>query len=105
MEIVRTTHFVKAIKKLGASIGELDALERQMVNNPEAGDVIQGLRGVRKIRFAMKGKGKSGGGRCIYLSIVLDDAIYLLTAYDKSVQTDLSADQRKAILAFLEELR
>ena len=52
----------------------------------------------------MKGKGKSGGGRCIYLVLVVEDAVYLLLAYDKSVKSDLSAAQRKAVLALVEEL-
>lgn len=105
MELIRTTAFTKAIKKLKVTDGELEALESEIATNPQAGDVIQGLKGVRKIRFAMGGKGKRGGGRCIYLVLTLGDAIYLLLAYGKSRQTDLSPKQRRDILAFIEELR
>jgi hypothetical protein len=52
----------------------------------------------------MGGKGKRGGGRCIYLVLAIEDTIYLLLAYGKSKQTDLSQKQRKDILAFIEEL-
>ncbi|MDP1700500.1 MAG: hypothetical protein Q8L53_05990 [Aestuariivirga sp.] len=84
---------------------EIDALETEIATNPQAGDVIQGLRGVRKIRFSTGGKGKRGGGRCIYLVLALGETIYLLLAYGKSKQTDLSQKQRKDILAFIEELQ
>jgi hypothetical protein len=83
---------------------ELAALETEIATNSKAGDVIKGLKGVRKIRFAMGGKGKRGGGRCIYLALTIEDTIYLLLAYGKSKQTDLSQKQRKDILTFIEEL-
>ncbi len=105
MELIRTAAFTKAIQKLKVTDAELEALESEIATNPQAGDVIQGLKGVRKIRFAMGGKGKRGGGRCIYLVLTLDDAVYLLLAYGKSKQTDLSQRQRKDILAFIEDLQ
>ena len=105
MEIIRTSSFTKAIAKLKVTGAELDALEGEIASNPLAGDVILGLKGVRKIRFAFGGKGKRGGGRCIYLVLTMEDAIYLLLAYGKSKQTDLSSKQRKDILAFIEELK
>ena len=71
MELIRTTSFTKAIAKLKVTEAEIDALETEIATNPQAGDVIQGLRGVRKIRFSMGGKGKRGGGRCIYLVLYL----------------------------------
>lgn len=105
MELIRTTSFTKAIAKLKVTEAEIDALETEIATNPKAGDVIQGLRGVRKIRFSMGGKGKRGGGRCIYLVLSVGETIYLLLAYGKSKQTDLSQKQRKDILAFIEELQ
>lgn len=104
MQLVRTTSFTKAIAKLKVTDAELDALESEIATNPQAGNVIKGLKGVRKIRFAFGGKGKRGGGRCIYLVLAIEDTIYLLLAYGKSKQTDLSPSQRKDILAFIEEL-
>ena len=104
MELIRTTAFTKATQKLGVTEAELEALEAEIATNPQAGDVIQGLKGVRMIRFGYGGKGKRGGGRCVYLVLTLDDAVYLLLAYGKSKQTDLSPKQRKDILAFIEDL-
>ncbi len=105
MQVIRTTIFNKSIAKLKVTSAELDALESEIATNPKAGDVIQGLKGVRKIRFAYGGKGKRGGGRCIYLVIAVEDAVYLLFAYGKSKQTDISQTQRRDILAFIEELQ
>lgn len=104
MEIIRTAAFSKAAKKLRASAAELYALEAEIVANPEAGDVVQGLKGVRKIRFSYGGKGKRGGGRCVYLIFAKAEAIYLLLAYGKAKQVDLTERQRKDILAFIEDL-
>jgi hypothetical protein len=104
MNLIRTTSFTKAIASLNVTDVELAALEAEIATNPLAGDVIKGLKGVRKIRFATGGKGKRGGGRCIYLVLTIEDTIYLLLAYGKSRQTDLSQKQRKDILAFVEEM-
>ncbi len=104
MQLVRTSPFTKAIAKLKMTEAELANLETEIATNPQAGDVIQGLKGVRKIRFAIGGKGKRGGGRCIYLVLAIENTIYLLLAYGKSKQTDLSQKQRKDILVFIEEL-
>jgi hypothetical protein len=104
MEIVRTKAFARSAKILGASEADLNALDDAVAAHPEAGDVIKGLKGVRTLRFAMGGRGKRGGGRAIYLVLRVRDAAYLLLAYAKNDQADLSAAQRKAILAFLETL-
>jgi hypothetical protein len=105
MEIISTNSFLKSIAKLQVTAEEVRALEAQIVANPQAGDVIKGLKGIRKIRFSHGGKGKRGGGRCIYLVLTVADQIYLLLAYGKSQQTDLSAKQRKELLAFIEDLQ
>ena len=105
MEIIRTVTFTKAIAKLKVTAAELEALESEIVSNPLAGDVIQGLKGIRKIRFAYGGRGKRGGGRCIYLMLQVEASIYLLLAYGKAKQTDLSRKQRDDLLNFIEDLQ
>jgi hypothetical protein len=67
--------------------------------------VIPGLNGARKIRFAMKGKGKRSGGRAIYLVIVLKDVAYLLLAYGKSDKADLTGDDKRVLAAVIMELK
>lgn len=105
MKVFHTSTFARSVRKLGLTEAEVAALEADIVLNPEAGDVIKGLGGVRKIRFGFGGRGKRGGGRCVYLVIVVEDSIYLLLAYGKLDQADLTQRQRKAILELVEDLK
>jgi len=66
-------------------------------DRPDAGDVIPGAGGARKLRWAAKGKGKRGGARIIYLYVVVAARIYLLRCYSKNVRTDLIADEKKEV--------
>lgn len=52
----------------------------------------------------MRGKGKRGGGRAIYVAIIKEDVAYMITAYPKSAQEDLTDDDKKAIKAFIDSL-
>jgi hypothetical protein len=96
--------FAKSLKKLNASESDIERLETELAANPSAGDVIQGLSGARKIRFAMGGKGKRGGGRAIYVVVWRADTAYLLLAYSKAAQEDLSNAQREALAAVIKEI-
>jgi hypothetical protein len=104
MEVVRTSTFMKSLKKLGATEADIEKLESELVRNPEAGDVIPGLSGARKIRFSMGGKGKRGGGRAIYVVVWRRDTAYLVLAYSKTVQEELSRSQRTMIAAVIKEI-
>jgi len=105
MKIVRTRTFERSLKKLGASESDILVLEEKIAAYPEAGDVIPGLDGARKVRFSMKGKGKSGGGRAIYLVIWLKDTVYLLLAYSKSSKEDLTDEDERVLTAIIRELK
>jgi hypothetical protein len=65
-----------------------------------AGDEIVGTGGVRKVRFAAKGKGKSGGVRVIYCFYDRHIPSYALLIYGKNEQADLTPEQRKTISSF-----
>ena len=75
----------------------IEAVAVYLVNHPDAGDVIPGSGGARKLRWAAKGKGKRGGTRIIYLYLVIAECIYLMRCYAKNVQTDLTADEKKQL--------
>lgn len=104
VKIVRTKRYLKDLKRIRVTAAEADAIDQAISNRPEVGDVIEGLRGVRKMRFGLRNKGKSGGGRAIYLLMVSDDLAILLTAYAKNEKSDLTSADRKAILAVLKEM-
>lgn len=102
---ILTPTFERTWAMLGLGDRELQALEEVLLNDPDAGDVIQHLAGARKVRIPLEGRGKSGGGRVIYVDVVLREEIYLLLAYPKNVQTDLTSEQRKTLKALVEQIK
>ncbi|GGE02595.1 hypothetical protein GCM10011390_21860 [Aureimonas endophytica] len=104
MRIIRLRPYLRAMDRMGMDDAAMRKIERNLVMAPEAHPVIRGLRGVRKARFALPGRGKSGGGRVIYY-VAVGTAIYLMTAYPKNEADDLSPEQRKRILAVIESLK
>jgi len=63
--VVETPDYLNDAKALGLTEAERDSIVSWIASNPEAGDIIAGTGGARKVRFAGKGKGKSGGYRVI----------------------------------------
>lgn len=78
-------------------------LQQALMKDPEAGDVIEGTGGLRKLRFAdnRRGKGKRGGLRVIYYWWSAGVQFWLYTLYDKDEMADLTPKQRKALKAML----
>jgi hypothetical protein len=102
--VVETPTFVRQAEAL-LSEEERQDLISYLAHNPEAGDVIQGTGGVRKVRFAVGGKGKRGGVRTIYF--VADDTmpIYALLVYGKSRKADLTAKEKKTLMALAKAIK
>ena len=76
---------------------ELAALQLSLAVNPEAGDVIKGSGGIRKLRWAGSGRGKRGGLRVIYYLRLQNGQIWLLTVYAKNVREDIPASVLRKI--------
>jgi hypothetical protein len=76
------------------------ALQMELMANPKAGDVIEGTGGLRKMRFADKGrgKGKRSGLRVIYYRWDEGLQFWLFTLYDKDELSDLTAAQRRSLI-------
>lgn len=72
---------------------------------PDAGDLIRGTGGARKIRWRSKGHGKRGGVRVIYYWITKDDQILLLTAYAKNEAPDLTEAAKSEIKRLIQALK
>ena len=68
---------------------EFLALQAFLIDHPNAGDVIPGTGGCRKLRWAAKGKGKRGGARVIYFLSVAEGQIVLVAAYGKGERDDV----------------
>jgi len=104
-EFIRTHIFEEDWKDAGLNDDDLFELENILLENPKAGVVIPYLSGGRKIRFAAKGRGKSSGVRVVYIDIVVKEHIYLLLAYPKNIQTDLTMKQKQALSRIISEIK
>ncbi len=103
MVFVETSLFTRLLP------GHLDdeqyrALQTHLIERPDAGAVIRGTGGVRKVRWRIAGKGKSGGVRVIYYWMKSDEQIFFLTIYGKSEKEDLTPRDLRRIERLLEEL-
>lgn len=78
------------------------ALQHHLVACPDAGVVIEGTSGLRKLRWRLPGTGKRGGVRVIYYWRVAEAQILMLFAYAKSSQPDLTAEQKRLLRSIVE---
>jgi hypothetical protein len=76
---------------------ELGEFVSWLVQNPEAGDVIRGSGGCRKVRWSRAGSGKRGGVRVIHYNRLEDEVIYLLLIYAKNTDQNFDATTLKKI--------
>ena len=95
MRLRSRSYKAEATELIGAD--GIEAVAVYLIDHPDAGDVIPGSGGVRKLRWAAKGKGKRSGARIIYLYVVVAARIYLIRCYAKNVKTDLTADEQKQL--------
>jgi hypothetical protein len=111
--IIETTLYAGDVQNMDALFIELPAFQKhrddyldddlfrsfqlELLKNPEAGDLIEGTGGLRKIRFfdQRRGKGKRSGLRVIYYWWSGFDQFWLFTVYSKNEQDDLSPSQKK----------
>jgi len=78
-------------------------LQLDLMDSPKSGAVIQGTGGIRKIRWAAKGKGKRGGVRIIYYWLDKKERFYLLILYAKNEVTDLTTNEKRTLKQFVED--
>ena len=103
-EFVMMPEFDRQWKKLGLDDDDLRQLQEALLQNPKAGDAIRGTKGLRKIRIAFDGTGKSGSGRVAYVDFTVYKKIYLITAYPKSEKDNLTKAERNAIAKIIVRL-
>jgi hypothetical protein len=103
MEFIETSVFTKLITELLPD-DSYRLLQDDLAKNPQAGDLIPAGGGIRKLRFALPGKGKRGGARLIYYWQTSKDKIYLLLAYAKAKKENLEPAQITILKALVKEL-
>jgi hypothetical protein len=96
MRFVETPIFTKVIDRL-VDDEAYRALQIALMLRPEQGPIIRGGSGVRKVRWARPGTGKSAGVRVIYYWAPGEEAFYMLYAYAKNEQGDLTPAQTRAL--------
>lgn len=102
MEFIETFAFERAARGL-INDDELLDLQSAPMLRPEAGALIVGSGGMRKMRWGIKGRGKRGGARVIYYWAKSESTIYLVFAYAKNKQEDLTRDQLRVLRQLVEE--
>ncbi len=101
MVIIETSVFTRLIQELMDDDNYAE-LQKALVQKPDAGDLITGSGGLRKVRWKIQGKGKSGGVRIIYYWMTTDDQIWMLYGYAKSKKEDLTKQQLKTLRDIVE---
>lgn len=104
--IIETPGYLGDAKDLGLKEDERKSIVDHIAQNPMAGDEMKGTGGARKIRFAGRGKGKSGGYRVVSYYAGPDIPVFLLSIFSKGEKANLSQAERnelKRILGLLAE--
>jgi hypothetical protein len=83
---------------------EREAIVTMVASDPECGELMQGTGGVRKVRVGRGGRGKSGGGRVVYIYHDAGHPLFLLAAFAKNEKANLSKAERNAMATFVKGL-
>ena len=94
--VVETPMYLRAAEAI-CSEADREEIVRTVAAYPEAGDLMPGTGGYRKLRFARSGMGKRGGARVVYLYGGEDLPIFLITVYAKSEKGNLSKAEQNAL--------
>jgi hypothetical protein len=99
--LIETRVFTRRIDEL-LSFEEYRLLQLALIQRPDAGKVIRGTGGLRKLRWAASSRGKRGGARIIYFCHPLGRQMLLLFAFAKNEADDLTTEQRRALQRIVE---
>lgn len=104
MILIETSVFTRLVTKT-LSDEDYGTLQQWLVDNPDAGDLVRGGAGMRKVRWALPGGGKSGGIRVLYYWRVSAEQIYLLFLFAKGERSDLTSEQVRELARYVRELK
>ena len=95
--VVETVAYLSAAKDAGMSESERRGVVDLLAESPQAGDVMQGTGGCRKVRIAREGGGKSGGYRVITVFGGKDVPVFLLAVFGKGDKDNLTKAERNEL--------
>ena len=104
VSVVETATYLATAEVL-MSEEERAAVVDMIARDPQAGDLMQGTGGLRKVRVPLQGRGKRGGGRLITFFHDAGMPVFLIALYAKNVQSDLDPQQRRAAKAMTDAIR
>lgn len=101
--VAETEPFQRKVAKL-LSREEREGLIAYLAEHPDAGVLMEGTGGVRKLRWGRSSRGKSGGVRVVYYFHSEIMPLYLLTVFGKSEKANLSGEERRDLAKAVREL-
>ena len=102
--VVETNQFIKRAEKR-LSGPEKDDLIDYIAANPKAGVIIPKTGGVRKLRFAREGQGKSGSFRVVYYYYNEKNPVFLFEVFGKNEKSNISDQQKKALYKIIQQMK
>ena len=97
--------FSKRWKEIGLGDDELLSLQILLLKDPQSGPIMEGTGGIRKVRFPLENKGKSGSVRVCYADFEEYEVIYLITAFTKDEQSNLTKEEKTVLKRLVKALR
>lgn len=95
--VIETAPYLRKADEAGMTVLERFQLAGMIADDPEAGSVIEGTGGVRKVRFARKGGGKSGGFRVLTFYSGENIPVFLLSVYGKGAKVSLTKGEKNQL--------
>jgi hypothetical protein len=83
----------------------LNQLQNDLLKDPEKGNIVPRLQGLRKVRMALQGRSRAGGARVIYLYLPQHHAVIFFYIYTKAKSENLTPDQEKRLKASVEIIK
>jgi hypothetical protein len=97
--------FTRRWSEIGLTDDDLIQLQIMLLKDPESGPVIEGTGGIRKVRFPLENRGKSGSVRVCYTDFAEYEVTYLITAFSKKEQENLTDNEKTVLKKLVKSLR
>ena len=104
-EFIEVPLFTKRWKEIGLNADDLLRLQITLLKDPESGPVMEGTGGIRKVRFPLVNRGKSGSVRVCYTDFDEYEVTYLITAFTKKEQENLTEAEKSVLKKLVKALK